>query len=102
MTEGRPRPNRVRVKLHEANCAPEYVQAYLADEMDEYLYMLRAESAPAPSEEVKNALEQFRWLIHEIGSAPGLACTYDTLTTAYAVIDEALTQLAALDGSGKA
>ena len=49
MTEGRPRPNRVRVKLHEANCAPEYVQAYLADEMDEYLDMLRAESAPAPT-----------------------------------------------------
>jgi hypothetical protein len=41
MIEGCPRPNRIRVKIHEAHYPPDYVQAYLADEMDEYLDMLR-------------------------------------------------------------
>ena len=48
--EGRPKPNKLRMKLHEFNCPPGYVEAYLADEMDEYLDMLRAPKPEAPSD----------------------------------------------------
>ena len=36
------KPTAMRMKIHEATYAPEYVQAYSADEMDAYIATLKA------------------------------------------------------------
>jgi hypothetical protein len=38
------KPKSLRMKMHEANRPPEYLQAYIADEMDEYLESLKADA----------------------------------------------------------
>jgi hypothetical protein len=47
------KPKSMRMKVNEANYAPEYVQAYPADEMDEYIDTLKAEN-----DRLKNGLDE--------------------------------------------
>jgi hypothetical protein len=59
------KPKSLRMKMHEANRPPEYLQAYIATEMDEYLEYLE-ESNARYTEAVLTRIRDFPKIFPEV------------------------------------